>query len=306
MLPKIKAALAWIVAMYCVPAVSDAAVVVLKGSNQPVMGYLVRQDERSVVLREVLPGGKTRESSFGRGNIDELIITVAPERLALLHVGRLGEYLEYAEELAEKQRDPEARETAQRLYGIVAARGDSNLRRSAMLGLIALARSPADERRLRAAAYSFADEHDPSLLKREQPGAAAVLSPSAIADLLTAARSIRQGKGAHARSILEKPSLRNETPKLAGVVSLDELMELAGSQQLTNQQLARVLRVELALDELKLGRSTNDETRTGDAQPWSAALRPGGLEPVPLLSLETLTGFDPAECVFRGGKWTRP
>src|SRR6188472_3650209 len=86
---------------------ASAAVVIVKGSNQPVMGYLVRQDERSVVLREVLPGGKTRETSFARGSIDELIITVAPERLAALEPVRLNEYLEYAEELAEKQRDPE-------------------------------------------------------------------------------------------------------------------------------------------------------------------------------------------------------
>src|SRR3954465_9276597 len=131
---KPKAAIWCSLAMLCMPAAACAAVVIVKGSNQPVMGYLVRQDERSVVLREVLPGGKTRESSFARGNIDELIITVAPEKLAALEPARLNEYLEYAEEWAEKLRDPEARETALRLYGIVAARGDGSLRRSAMLG----------------------------------------------------------------------------------------------------------------------------------------------------------------------------
>ena len=29
-------------------------------------------------------------------------------------------------------------------------------------------------------------------------------------------------------------------------------------------------------------------------------------ESLPLLSLETVTEFDPAECVFRSGKWLRP
>ena len=99
-------------AVLCAPILACAAVVIVKGSNQPVMGYLVKQDERSVVLREVLPGGKTRESSFPRGSIDELIITVVPERLASLEPARLNEYLEYAEELAEKHRDPEARAPA--------------------------------------------------------------------------------------------------------------------------------------------------------------------------------------------------
>ena len=32
-----------------------------KGSNTPVMGYLVRRDERIVVVRQPLPDGKSRE-----------------------------------------------------------------------------------------------------------------------------------------------------------------------------------------------------------------------------------------------------
>src|SRR6185436_10990972 len=104
-----------------------------------------------------------------------------------------------------------------------------------------------------------------------------------------------------ARSILDKSSVRNDAPRLAGIIALDELAELAGSSQLTNQQLARVLQAELALEELKLGRFSSEEGAAGDQQSWSAAVRPGGLDPIPMLSLESLTGFDPAECVFRNG-----
>ena len=105
-----------------------------KNSNQPVMGYLVRQDERTVVVRQPLADGKSREVPFSRSNIDELIITVSPERLAALDPARPEMYREYAEELAEKQRDPEARDMARRLYAIAAVRAEGNLRRGASWG----------------------------------------------------------------------------------------------------------------------------------------------------------------------------
>src|SRR4051812_6023206 len=132
-----------------------AAVVLPQGAAKPVMGYLIRQDERTVVLREELAGGKTRDVPFPRGEIDELIVTVLSERLAELDPARPETYLEYAEELAEKRRDPEARDAAIRLYAIAAARGDDRLRHSALLGLIALARSPEEERRVCAPAHLF-------------------------------------------------------------------------------------------------------------------------------------------------------
>lgn len=141
-----------------------AVVVLSKGAKQPIMGYLVRQDERTIVIRQDLPDGKSRESSFAKKDLDELIITVSPERLTTLDRSNLNDYREYAEELAEKQRDPEARDTAIRLYAIVAVWGDGNLRHSALLGLIALARNADEERLFRAATYLFDPDHDPSVL----------------------------------------------------------------------------------------------------------------------------------------------
>src|SRR6478609_9635446 len=149
----------------CCATHAAAAVVILKGSNQVVMGHLVRQDDHAVTLREVLPGGKSKETTFTRGQIDELILTVSPDRLTGLNPAQPDDYLEYAEELAEKQRDPEARETALRLYAIAASRGDDAVRHSALLGLISLARSSTEERQLRAAAYVFDPAHDETLLK---------------------------------------------------------------------------------------------------------------------------------------------
>src|SRR5262245_52510547 len=204
-------------ALFCRPI--HAVVVLPKGSKQPIMGYLVRQDERAIVIRQDLPDGKSRESSFAKKDLDELIITVSPERLAALDPNKLQAYREYAEELAEKQRDPEARDAAVRLYAIVAARGDGNLRHSALLGLISLARNADEERLFRAAAYLFDPDHDPTVLA----------GSAAIADS-------------------------------AGAIETS----------------------------------------------WSESLSKRGPAPLPAISLERLTEFDPAACVYRGGKWIRP
>jgi hypothetical protein len=208
-----------LIGAFCVLSVvnlAHAVVVLPKGASQPVMGYIVREDARSIVVRQPLPGGKNRESSFLKKDLDELIITVSPQRLSELTPDKPALYIEYAEELAEKQRDPEARDAAIRLYAIAAARGDAAVRHSALLGLISLARSADEARLFRAAAFRFDPRHDESILA--SPG--------------------------------------------------DLIQELDSS--------------------------------------WSAAARSRGLSPLPELSLERLTEFNPEQCVFRGGKWTKP
>ena len=178
--PKLRTpstALTWV--LICLsPQVASAVVVLPKGSNTPVMGYLVRRDERIVVMRRPLPDGKSRELRFPPGEIDELIITVSPERLAALDPAKPEAYFEYAEELAEKQRDPEARETAVRLYAICAVRGDDRLRHSAALGLDRNLTLAGRRAALRAAAYLFDAEHDESVLAPPTSGTAANSSTS--------------------------------------------------------------------------------------------------------------------------------
>ena len=144
--PKCKTAAVIALAFSLCVQTAEAVVVLPKGSDRPVMGYLVRQDERNVVVRQEQAGGKSRETVFARSEIEELIVTVSPDRLAELDPARPELYREYAEELAEKQRDPEARDAAIRLYAIAAVRGDEKLRHSALLGLVSLARSPEEER----------------------------------------------------------------------------------------------------------------------------------------------------------------
>jgi hypothetical protein len=279
----------------------QAAMVLKRGSSQPILGHLVRQDEHSVVIREELAGGQSRETVIPRGEIDELIITVDLQRLAGLDPSQLAAYREYAEELAEKRRDPEARDAARRLSAIAAARGDASLRKSALLGLISLARSPDEERKFRAAAFLHDPQHDAAVLAQPNaPATPAMIEPPP-SELLAAVRLIRQGRGSEAKALLDLPQVRRAATRLAEIIEPAELAAAASVGALSDQQLAQLLRVELELE--GTGRPASQPDRQVS---WSESIKRGSLAPVPLLELERLTEFDPAECVFRDGKWQRP
>src|SRR3954466_16365436 len=128
-----------------------AAVVIYKrGTNKPVTGHLVRQSDREVIVREDTPAG-AKELVIPRSEIEDLIESVSPARLASLDPARPREYREYAEELAEKKLDPEARLTAVRLFQIAAWLDPAKTGRGALLGLVSLARPGEEEARFRAA-----------------------------------------------------------------------------------------------------------------------------------------------------------
>jgi hypothetical protein len=303
--PTVAVAVVGAVLAFARPA--PAIVVLLKGSNQPVMGHVVRQDERTIVVREELADGKTRERALLRGDIDEVIETVSAERLAALDPAEPRRYREYAEELSEKDRDPEARDMAIRLYAIAAARGEGALRHGALLGLISRARTPAEGRRFRAAAWLYDPEHDIGVLSTPAP----VGPPKARTtkddgtDLLNVLRLLRQGKAPAARLLLERPAVQAAAASIAAIMTAEQLSDACAAKELSDGQLARIVRAELALlDGASAAHGPVD--RSPAAPRWSASRKEGGLAPLPTLDLAQLTEFDPEACVFRRGKWVRP
>jgi hypothetical protein len=144
-----------------------AATVLLKNEATPVRGYLVAEDEQSVTLRVLEANGDWRERRILRESIEIVIRPVDAARLAELDPKFPRAYRDYAEELAEKRVDPEARETAIRLYLIAAYLAPDELGRSALLGMVPLARHEPERRRFRAMAYLLDPAGDRQLL---QPG----------------------------------------------------------------------------------------------------------------------------------------
>ncbi|HEX5106191.1 MAG TPA: hypothetical protein VFV87_20370, partial [Pirellulaceae bacterium] len=254
--------------------------------------------------------GKPRELAITQNEIDELLITVSPKRLAELDPSQPQLYREYAEELAEKHRDPEARDAAIRLYHLAAVLGEGPLRRGSLLGLAALARSPEEERKFRAAAYLYDPEHDARVLAaaRDSIVTTAPGASQALAELAAALRLIRQGKGREAKALLDRPLVREQAGGLEKIITLEGLLALSESRDLSDEQLSKLLQAELAIDR-SLGAGGSDLTSSSPSlqlASWSGAVKSHGLAPLPSLALDSLTEFDPRECLYRDGRWVRP
>ncbi len=138
-----------------------AVIVFLKGQDEPIRGYFVRENEHVVVLQQLQTDGSTQERIVSRSEIEDVIKTVDSARLEALRPENPDGYREYAEELAEKSKDPDAQVTAIRLFLIAAYLQPQRLGRSCLLGMVPLARQGTEQRHFRAMAYLLDPTHDP-------------------------------------------------------------------------------------------------------------------------------------------------
>jgi len=285
-----------------------AAVVIPKESGEPVFGYLVRNDANRVVLREQLPGGGTRDREFARSEIDELIETVDAARLQELRPEEPRGYLEYAEDLAEKRRDPEARDTALRLYLIAAWLAPEAHGRGALLGMTALARSPEERRAFRALAFALDGYRDAALLREDtvvETRARLPTKNSAANDgLLDCVRQLRRGNRTQARRQAEREEIKSDFVRLQGILSYEEFLAACLDPAPTEQVQRSLVRAELAM--MPVGVPPDVEiTRRAVANAWLPGVVVSA-PPLPPLTLERVTEFDPRQCKFAAGKWVEP
>ena len=283
---------------------ATAALVFLKGSDTPIAGFLERQDAAVVVIREELPDGRFKTRELLRADVEDIIITVSKERLQALDPDNPAAYRDYAEELAEKRKDPEARATSLRLYLIAAYLDRESLGRSCVLGMLSLARSPAEQRKYRAMAYLLDPQHDKRILQApDQPvvDAQETNDDEAKATLITALRAVRRGDTRTVSNLAKRPSFRQSLQRWPGGLTYDQFMALPKQPQ--DETLARLLRLELSLmRQLRKGNPAGEKP----SESWSDIVRDSRNTPVPSLSLKTLTKYDPRKCVFRDDRWVRP
>ncbi len=292
-----------VASLWCVQP-ACAIVVYRKGSNKPVAGHLVRQNGNEVVVRDESTSG-LKEIVIPRSEIEDLIETVSAERLAALSPSQPQEYREYAEELAEKKLDPEARVMAVRLFQIAAWLDPSKTGRGALLGLVSVARPGEEEARFRAAAYLFDPRHDKALLRQASATTGkGKKEDDPVQGLLEALRQLRRGRGQQARAALAPPAVSDELTAHQGILSREEFLAACSAKELSDEQLRKILELELALDS-RLGGHGEERAQTTLAS-WNDAVRAGNLAGVPSLQFDKLTQFDPRECVYRQGKWQRP
>jgi len=287
-------------------APASAVVIFLKGKDEPILGRLVREDDRTVTILETV-NGEDRPRILSRSDIDDMVYTVSKDRLQALSPDAPEAYRNYAEELSEKQQDPEARETALRLYLISASLAPKELGRSSMLGMINLARSAEEERRFRTLAFMIDPGHDENLLiEPSEVKAAATTSPEDRRNLLFALRYLRQGEGLAAGRLLARPGIRSELEHYKDVLTLAEVDGMASTPNSAPEpkQLRKLLALELALDNAT--RRVAKSAASEEAVSWKEIVLSQGVDPVPSLQLETVTEFNPTHTLYREGKWVEP
>ena len=307
-MPGLLPACLW-AALIAVAPPAHAALLFLKGFDAPQHVLTIRETDANLVVGVPQPDGTFVERVVERANIDQLIHTVAADRLAALDPARPAMYRDYAEELAEKRVDPDARRAAIRLYLIAAWLAPAELGRSSLLGMTALARTPAEDRKFRAMAYLLDPRHDPSVLVVAAGGASATSDGGAAEDgemrqqLGGALRLLRQGNGRIAERMVDRPSVRAALAKYGGPLTPDEFVKACrASGELEPALMARLLRLEI---ELLGGGAAAPATAESGRPNWSAAVDRGGA-PAASLTLETLTEFNPRECVYVDGAWKQP
>ena len=340
------------VALWLAAAPAWAVIVYFQDAQrEPVAGYLVRQDAQTVVLRVESGEGKTEEKTFPRVQVIDVLQTVSQERLAALQPANPQAYHDYAEELAEKRRDPEARDTALRLYLIAAYLDRAKLARGALLGMAGLARNGQERRKFRAIADLLDPNHNRGLL-----AVANANTPKGRLEdqdkklFLDALRLLRQGHRSEALNMIERPAVKKAFAFYQHKLSAKDFEKAAKADcphcergfidcercQGTGRRRvggrvnlcglcnrgnlpcshcrgdfqnpvppAAILHQLVAL-ELELLSDAPQPAAASQEPSWAALLGRGESDPAPALSLETLTEFDPRQCVYRNRRWESP
>ena len=296
----------WTLLLFCLLAVWTApclgVIILQKDSTETIKGFLVSQNDMRVIVDELLPTGETRQLVILRSAIDVMIISVALDRLEALQPDQPRSYRDDADELAEKREDPEARNTAIRLYLLAAHLDPKGQGRSSLLSMAELARSPNEERKFRAMVYLLDPAHDRGELKPPSLTVAPKikLTKSQRTMLLTAIRALRDGNRREALNFSRRPLFQEIFKRYSSILTLEEFSDAAAqrNKQLPTNVLGRLITVELLVLDLPL----KDELSTVDIR-WSTILKNGQDTPVTPLSLETITEFDPNENVFKNNHW---
>jgi hypothetical protein len=172
-----------------------------------VAGFFVKDDGKNLTIRIHTPDGP--EVTYSRAKIKiEVLHQLDVKRLERLSRGNPKAYREYAEELARQKEDPEAQDTAMRLYLIAAYLAWDKFGSSSLLAASELA-GPAEYRKCRALAFLLDPEAGAELLKAQdaKPAPLDKTQAGALEDFVKALQLYRAGKISEASATAKKPGV---------------------------------------------------------------------------------------------------
>lgn len=211
------------------PTLASAVTLVMKEDGATVRGILVRRYATGIVIDQMGADGKLQRRDIPLFKIDLVLDPIDRERLSALRPDKPQDYRIYAEELAGKKADPDARAMAIRLFLIAATLDRESLGRSSLLGMAALARDELEQRRFQAMVYLLDEKHDRRLL--ETKSASAVSAPiseptdGAEARVVQAMRFLRQGKLKEARNLSRREGFKDVLSSHPELLSWEDFNE---------------------------------------------------------------------------------
>ncbi|UUO08010.1 hypothetical protein M4951_06755 [Blastopirellula sp. J2-11] len=292
------------------PNCTSAAVVLVRGESDPVAGYVESRSGGVLRLRIPQAGGKNRTRDIPLGDVEEVIETVSPNRLAELSPDKPEGYRNYAEELAQKKIDPEARETALRLFLIAARLDSAHLGRSCLLGMTAIARSPEEASRFQAMAYLLDPEHDAQLIHKRP--AVQLANPERVEEwkslIITGLRKLRGGDYRSARAILKRSEIQKAFDSIVSDIRYEDCVAILNKScpGCEGGKIPMPLIRKLVLAELSLLPEVHGASDLESVPEWSELTAAENHKPLATLTLETITEFDPRNSVYRRNKWESP
>lgn len=288
------------IASWCAMAAGD----VLRQTDGTVLyGRISARSESEIIFLERVNADNYIERRIPAGNIASLIQTIEDPQLRELNPAEPKKYLQLAEKLATFRADPEARDLAIRLYVIAADLAADTEKSHCLQSLIALGRSDDERRRLRELAFLVDVTAGADILSDGSSAVPSVPEPREIAELIPLVQQILRQESA-AAALLAQATVHEQFQRLAAARLLStpgglaRLQELAAARQHSLDDLQWLIQLELALLQLARG-EPGPRARTS----WFEASRDASSATWSLPTLATVTEFDPANNVFRDGKW---
>jgi hypothetical protein len=174
----------------------------------PIGGYLLNDDGTNLTIRVRTPDGKEQDTTYPLAKVN-VLHRLDVKRLEALTKHDPKAYRDYAEELAGKKEDPEARDTAMRLYLIAGKLAPDKFGSSSMLGMSGLAGTKAEARKYRALAFLLDPKAGADLLNAEveKPAPLDKSQEVAVKDFVRALQYYRTGQVQSARDAARKPGV---------------------------------------------------------------------------------------------------
>ncbi len=280
---------------------SASADVLRQKDGSLLFGRLTSQSDLEIIFQERVDANNYIERRIPRDQVVAIVPTVDEQRLAALDPAKPLEYRALAEELAGWRVDPEAQILAIRLYLIAARLTSGSDRRHALLALVELSRSPDERQRFSEFAF-LVDESLPRSILIPKPllnGPPVLLAE--IEELIRAVQAVRRGDGSSVEEIFQRPSSRIILDRASEICTLEQLQQAAAARLHSLDELNLLIKLEIALQSLFNGQPPV----VGD-QSWCRQSQDKRIAEWELPNWSNVTEFDPADCVYRNGRWQAP